>query len=149
MVDVVATPAMSTRSKRRLSLMVICNNVIWLICGYVWTWTFELVLWIYMQIHSISVMRSWMIVVMCGCKFGSSPKFIWLIVMLQSYMQGYVVWHIIRSALQKFEASIVCEKYNIVYKMRGKKYKHIPKIFGTKQICVSKWLKTSKYRAQM
>ena len=62
-----------------------------------------------------------MIVVMCGCKFGSSPKFIWLIVMLQSYMQGYVVLHIIRSALQKFEASIVFEKYNIVYKMRGKK----------------------------
>ena len=51
--------------------------------------------------------------------------------MLQSYMQGYVVWHIIRSALQKFEASIVCEKYNIVYKMRGKKIQaHTQKIWS-------------------
>jgi len=73
-----------------------------------------------------------MVVIMCGCEFGSSLKFIWLIVMLQSYMHGYVVGHIVRLALQKIEASIVCAKYNIVHKMRDKKNtrRHTQNIWG-------------------
>ena len=91
-----------------------------------------------------------MVVIMCGCEFGSSLKFIWLIVMLQSYMHGYVVGHIVRLALQKIEASIVCAKYNIVHKMRDKKIRgDIPKIFGAKQTCISNCLKTLKYTAAM
>jgi len=44
-----------------------------------------------------------MVVIICGCEFGSSLKFIWLIVMLQSYMHGYVAGDVVRLTVQKMK----------------------------------------------